>query len=284
MVRVAVVRLDAADGGSPSGRERARSQATAAVGRAREAGCDVVVLPEYASGWLPHLTIDLAEPAGGAFLTAMRAAAREHRIAVVVGSVRTTAEPGRAVNLTVVIGPEGDVLGGYDKVHRYDAFGARESELLEGGDPARPLVVEVPTGEGPLRVGVVTCYDLRFPESLRALTDLAGPAPDLVAVGAAWAAGEGKAETLRLLVRARAIENTVPVALASQGGWGRVGGAAVVDARGRVLAQTDDGEDCGAPSPVALAVAEVDLAETARVREVLPVLAHRRYRVVPAGE
>lgn len=284
MVRVAVVRLDAGDGGSREGRERARTQASDAVRRSAQAGCAVVVLPEYASGWLAHLTPALAEPADGPFLLAMRAAARENGVTVVVGTIATTPVPGRALNVTVVIGPDGSELGRYVKVHRYDAFGARESDLLDGGDPTAPLVVSVPTADGPVRLGVITCYDLRFPESMRALTDLADGPPDLVAVGAAWAAGEGKAETLRLLVRARAIENTVPVALASQGGRGRVGGSVVVDARGAVLAQTEEENDGGAPGEIAIATAEVDPFETTRVRELIPVLAHRRYRVVPAGE
>lgn len=299
-IRVAVVQLDAFVGANPDGsdpvpglsprrRVDAREAALSAVGQAAEAGCAVVVLPEYASGWLPRLMPALSEPDDGDFLTAIRAAAREHAITVVVGTVLPsegpTAQPPRARNVTVVVGPDGQELGRYTKVHRYDAYGARESDVLDGGHPAAALVVEVPVPDGTIRLGVVTCYDLRFPESMRALVDLAGgEPPDLVAVGAAWARGADKAHHLRTLVTARAIENTVTVALASQCGVGRVGGSAVIDARGAVLAQVDEGRDGGfLPGQGAgMAVAEVDLDAQRAVRAASPVLAHRRFRVVAA--
>lgn len=215
---------------------------------------------------------------------------------LVVGLV-LPAENGRARNVSVVLqgaaeGTRARVVGRYAKVHLYDAYGARESDLFDAGDPAAdgaPLVIEVAGPEGdPVRVGVLTCYDLRFPEAARALTDGAGGC-DVIVLGAAWAAGEGKADQLRTLVRARAIENTAYVALASQAGRGRVGGSAVIDPRGVVLAEVGPGSDAGcvgapgddvAPGAARIAVADVDLADLARVREVSPVLAHRRYRVV----
>lgn len=287
MVRIAVAQFDASLSEGPVA---PLEVAIAAVGRAADAGCAVVILPEYASGWLPRLVPELAKNEDGPFLTGLRAAARERAIAVVAGTVVPTAEPGRAWNVTVVLGPDGALLGRYAKVHRYDAYGARESDLLDAGDPAAPLVVEVPVPDGRVRIGVVTCYDLRFPESFRALVDLAPGAdpsrparvPDLVAVGAAWAAGPDKAEQLRVLVRARAIENTTFVALASQGGRGRVGGSAIVGPRGEVLTAVDDGHDGGASSDLRLAVADLEVGTLEPVRAASPVLAHRRYRVVPA--
>ena len=289
-VRLAVAQL-AADGpaaGEALGawRDRLLTLATRAVAAAGEAGCGVVVLPEYTSGWQARLGPELADDEGGALVVGLRSAARAAGIAVVVG-VLVPASGDRARNLTLVIAPDGEVVGRYAKVHLYDAYGARESDLLDAGEPGRPLVVDVPTADGwVLRLGVVTCYDLRFPESVRALTDVAGGAPvDVVAVGAAWSGGPDKAEQLRTLVRARAIENTAYVALASQAGRGRVGGSAIVDPRGVVLAAVDDGADrgsrVGADAPV-LAVATITGEELARVREASPVLRHRRYRVTPA--
>lgn len=290
--RVAVAQL-AADGPGLSGtegewRERLLLQARSAVRRAREQGADVVVLPEYTSGWLPRLVADLAEPESGLLVTGLRSAAAETGIVVVAGVLVPAATEGRAHNVTFVIGADGEVLGRYTKVHLYDAYGARESELLDAGEPGEPLVVDVPVTSGCLRLGVVTCYDLRFPESMRALVDCAaGEAPvDLVAVGAAWSGGEHKAEQLRTVVRARAIENTAYLALASQSGRGRVGGSVVVDPRGMVAAATDDGADrgsrVGADGEPTLAVATISGEVLTRVREVSPVLAHRRYRVRPA--
>ena len=243
---------------------------------AQDYRADVVVLPEYASGWSDPLHAGLAEDENGPFLSAVLACAAQHRVGVVLGVLLPTAQPGRAQNVTFVIGPDGAVLGRYTKVHLYDAYGARESDVLEAGDPrgdGAPLVVSVPTPTGTLRLGVATCYDLRFPESFRALLSVG--VPDVVAVGAAWADGEGKADQLRVLARARAIENTVYVALASQRGAGRVGGSAVIDPRGVVLDEAsgaDDGQ---------FAVAEFSAAQLAAIRTASPVLEHRRYDVRP---
>lgn len=298
-VRLAVVQLSADHGAEPAGRAAARAEAVRAVREAAAEGARLVVLPEYASGWEARLVPALAEPDDGPFLAALREVATACGVTVVAGVVLPTAQEGRALNVTVVVGPDGAELGRYAKVHRYDAFGARESDLLDAGDPARPLVLDVPCGDASLRLGVVTCYDLRFPESVRALLDLADGAapparageaaaatepprpPDVVAVGAAWASGPGKVEQLSVLTRARAIETTAYLALASQGGHGRVGASAVVDPTGAVLVSAV-GEDDGAPSDTRVLTADVDLAQLRAVRERVPVLAHRRYRVVPA--
>ena len=264
MTSVAVVQVDA--GGD---RAAARESAVAAIGRAADAGARLVVLPEYASGWAPAPGPDLVEPLDGPFVTAVREAARRAGVSVVVGVVAPHGgDDPRAVNLALAIGPDGALLGSYAKVHLFDAFGWRESDALAPGAPdAEPLVIDV---DG-LRVGVLTCYDLRFPESARRLADAGSQV--LVAI-AAWASGPGKAGQLAVLARARAIENTAYLLLASQCGPGRTGHSAVVDPLGEVLAEaTEDGEE--------ILLANLDPAAVAAARERVPVLRHRRYAVVP---
>jgi predicted amidohydrolase len=123
-------------------------------------------------------------------------------------------------------------------------------------------------------VGLLTCYDIRFPELAR---HLVAEGADLLVVPAAWAAGLFKEEHWVTLVRARAIENTVWVAAAGQvpdpesprtrapTGIGR---SMLVDPMGTVRL------DLG-PFP-GVAVGEVDTALTATVRDTLPCLEHRR--------
>src|SRR5690606_12511201 len=109
-----------------------------------------------------------ALPICGPFVTTLRRLAREHRVAAIAGTLVPGSAPGRAVNVVVAADAHGEIVGTYRKVHLYDAFGHRESDLLDAGDPAAPpLVLRV----GDLTCGVMTCYDLRFPESARRLVD-----------------------------------------------------------------------------------------------------------------
>jgi predicted amidohydrolase len=133
----------------------------------------------------------------------------------------------------------------------------------------RPPVVDV----AGVKVGVMTCYDLRFPEVGRALADAGA---QLVAVPAAWFRGPFKEEHWTVLLRARAIEDTVYVAGAGQCGTRYVGRSMVVDPMGVVVSAL--GEDEG------VAMAQIDVRRLGRVRAGNPVLKQRRFRVVADWE
>src|SRR5690625_4493073 len=261
---VAVVQL-AADTDTQAAAERS----AAAVRDAARGGAHLVVLPEYASGWAPRLTTELAQPLDGPFLTAVRAAAAETGGGVVAGTMGPTGTEGRCQNLAVLLGPDGQVAGEYRKVHLFDAFGVRESEVLDGGPAGASNLLTAQVGG--LRLGVATCYDLRFPEIFRLLAD-AGV--QLLVVIAAWADGPGKAEQLEVLARARALENTSYLLLASQPGGGRVGRSAVISPLGTVIEQ-------GAASDAVILHAELDQDVVTRARKAVPSLTHRRFHVVP---
>ncbi len=262
-LRVAIAQLEI-------GTDRAANlaRAVAAIGLGARAQADLVVLPEYASAFDPRGTgPEFAEPLDGPFVTTVRAAARGGRVAVIAGTTLPGERSDRAVNAVVGIDATGRLLGTYRKVHLYDAFGHRESDRLEPGPAdAAPLILPV----GGLRVGVLTCYDLRFPESARCVVD--GGA-DVLVVPAAWAAGPLKADHWRTLARARAIENTAVVIAVGQAGRGVTGRSLVVGPDGRVLAEFDD-----APT---VDVVDLDPAAVAAARATNPSLANRRYAVVP---
>ncbi len=116
-----------------------------------------------------------------------------------------------------------------------------------------------------LRVGLMTCYDLRFPEHARALVDAGA---ELLVVPAAWVAGERKVDHWRTLVRARAIENTVYVAAAAQPAPRYSGHSMLVDPLGDVLAEAGDGSE--------VVGAEISAAVLAQARRTNPSLANRR--------
>lgn len=260
---VAVVQL-AADSDAEANARRS----AAAVRDAARGGADLVVLPEYAAGWAPQITADLAQSPDGPFQTALRAAAAETQVWVVAGTV--VPSPGRVdrcQNVALLIGPDGQVAGQYRKVHLFDAFGVRESEVLDGGSPGAENVLTVDVGG--LRIGVATCYDLRFPETFRVLVD-AGV--EVLVVIAAWADGPGKAEQLEVLSRARALENTCYLLLASQPGEGRTGRSALIGPLGTVLDQGGAGDDV-------ILAATLDAQVVAEAREKVPSLTHRQFHV-----
>ncbi len=270
-VRVAVGQVASTDDHAAN-----RRAAVDAVQAAAVLGADLLVLPEYTAAFHPAgVGIELAEPLDGPFVTALREQAAATGVAVIAGTaVPGSAGPaasgaaGRAVNVVVAVDGRGDLVGSYRKVHLYDAFGTRESDRLEPGPAdAPPLVVDV----GGLTFGVLTCYDLRFPESARRLVDAGA---QVLVVPAAWASGPLKVAHWTTLATARAIENTAAVVAVGQTGRGVVGHSLVVGPDGVVRLALDE-----AP---ALRVVDLDPAELAAVRERNPSLVNRRYRVVPA--
>jgi predicted amidohydrolase len=210
---------------------------------------DLVVLPEYASAFDPHgVGVAHAEPLDGPFVTHLRARAAETGVAAIAG-VTLPGRDDRAVNAVVAVDASGALSGVYRKVHLYDAFGQRESDRLEPGDAAAaPLVLDV----AGLRFGVMTCYDLRFPESARRLVD----------------AGHWRA-----LAVARAIENTAAVVAVGMAGAGVVGRSLVIGPDGAVGLELDE--------KPAVRTVDIDGTRLADVRATNPSLANRRYTTVP---
>ena len=180
---------------------------------------------------------------------------------VVAGMFEAGPDPERPYNTLVV---RGGARADYRKIHLYDSFGYRESDRLCAPSPA-PTVVEVPGAAATLRVGVMTCYDLRFPELARLLVDAGA---EVLLVPAAWVAGPRKVDHWRTLVRARAIENTVFVVAVGQPGPRYSGHSLIVDPMGEVLAEAADGETT--------LHAVLDPGVLAEARRTNPSLANRR--------
>ncbi|ACZ20776.1 predicted amidohydrolase [Sanguibacter keddieii DSM 10542] len=239
-----------------------------AVAEALRVSGDLLVLPEYASGYdASGVGVAHAETLDGPFVTTLRELTAGTSLTVVGGMVQAAADGGLPGNVVVVV-RGGDLVGSYRKVHLYDAFGHRESDRLAAGDPAaEPLVVPV----GDLQVGVMTCYDLRFPESARRLVDAGA---QVLVVPAAWAAGPGKVEQWRILAQARAIENVSAVVAVGQAGRGVSGHSLLVGPDGAVAMELGDGP--------AYRTADVDAEGVVAERDRNPSLVNRRYTVVPS--
>jgi len=246
----------------------------AAAASAAAQGAQLAVFPE---GTQIRFSADLraaAEPLDGPFCQGLAATARSTGVAI-VASLFEPAPGDRVYNTTVGYEADGSLAAVYRKIHLFDALGYRESDSVAPGDD---VVIASLAG---LRVGFMTCYDIRFPELARAL---AAAGADLLVVPTAWAAGPFKEEHWVTLTRARAIENTIWVAAAGQvpdpaepptrapTGIGR---SLLVDPMGVVRLDLGVSADLG--------VGTVDTAQTASVRAVIPSLANRRTDILAAG-
>ena len=234
-----------------------------------ERGAGLVVFPEYSSYFTPKLGPDwvaAAEPLDGPFVEGLSDLASEAGTIIVAGLVETATVPDKFRNTIVAVAADGTLLSVSRKLHLYDAFGARESEWAEPGDVEPPQLFDA-VG---LRVGIQTCYDLRFPEVTRRLVDAGA---ELVLVPSEWVAGPGKVHAWTTLVTARAIENTVYLAAADHIPPVGVGHSMIVDARGELLASIESATDA--------VVAPVSRDHLDEVRRINPALQLRRFGVVP---
>jgi predicted amidohydrolase len=223
-------------------------------------GTDLVVFPEAFARDFGEAGSDVsafAEEIEGPFASAVGLVAAERRTTVVAGMFEKSDDPRRPFNTLVV---RGRSRADYRKIHLYDSFGHRESDRLSAG-AVEPQLVDV----AGLTVGLITCYDLRFPELARLLV---AEGAQVLVVPAAWVAGPRKVDHWRTLVRARAVENTVYVVAAGQPGPRYTGHSMVVDPLGDVLAEAGEG-------PETLR-ATVDAEVVARARRTNPSLANRR--------
>jgi predicted amidohydrolase len=263
-MRAAAVQLN-----SQEDKQRNLDSAARLVREAAGDGADLVCLPEK---W--NLLGDAAaliagaEPLDGPTLNAARDWARDLGIHLVAGSIAERVDGhDRLFNTSVLIGPGGDDLATYRKIHMFDVdvggVAYRESENEEGGDQ----IVSAELGD--LELGLTVCYDLRFPELYRIL---AVRGARVITVPSAFTAVTGR-DHWEVLLRARAIENQAFIVAANQFGpappqYESYGHSAIVDPWGAVLAM--------APNKECFVAADLDLEAQQRIREKLPALANRR--------
>ncbi|RZL09954.1 MAG: carbon-nitrogen hydrolase family protein [Rubrivivax sp.] len=257
--------------------------ARALIAEAAAAGAELVALPEYfcLMGRRDTDKLAIAETASSDALnsadtpiqTALAQAAREHGVWVIGGTLPlATPDPQHVSNSLLVFDPQGRQAARYDKIHlfcfddgqqRYD-----EASTLRPGDTPVAFTLTDRAGQA-WRIGLGICYDLRFPELFRALSQ--GDPCDLFVLPAAFTHTTGLAHW-ELLLRARAVENLCHVMAPAQGGEhpnGRrtFGHSMVVGPWGEVLAVQAEG-----PGVV---IAELDRAAQALRRQQLPALTHR---------
>jgi predicted amidohydrolase len=207
-------------------------------------------------------------------LVRFRQLAMELGIHLHIGSMAIRLGEDAVANRAFVIGPDGEIIARYDKIHMFDVDLAggesyRESKLYRAGTTA--AVADLPWA----RLGLSICYDVRFPYLYRSL---AHSGASVIAIPAAFTRTTGEAHW-HVLVRARAIETGAFVIAAAQGGHhedGRdtYGHSMIVDPWGTVIAEA------GTEPGVIVADIDPDMSATARAR--IPALTHDRPFALPA--
>ena len=242
------------------------------LNQAAEQGAELVVLPEYFC-LMGHNDEDkraIAEDEeGGPLQEYLGTQAKRLGIWLVGGTIPLKSPSGKVTNTQLVYNPRGELVARYDKIHLF-AFkrgneSYDESVVQQGGSTVTAF--DLPSQDGHTwRVGLSTCYDLRFPELYRQLR------ADLILVPSAFTYTTGQAHW-EILLRARAIENLAWLAAPAQGGhhangrrtWGQT---LVANPWGKIVAQLAEGEG--------VVVADLDWELMQEVRQQLPALQHRR--------
>ncbi len=247
MIEVALIQLD-------TSREARLARAIEALDRCKGAG--LVLLPEL---WnVDYLGFERyragSEPLLGSTLTALAAKAKELGAYILAGSI-IEEDKGKLCNTSVLLGPQGERIAAYRKIHLF-GYRSKEKDLLTPGD----RVVVAQTGLGAL--GLSICYDLRFPELYRAQLDQGAIA---FLIPAAWPLA--RIEHWQLLARARALENQCFLLGCNAAGPRYGGQSLVVSPKGEVLGEAGESEE--------ILKVQLDFKEVERVRAELPFLEDR---------
>lgn len=258
-MRAVLIQLAVPDYEQPKERSQRVQQLLSRVADSRQS-CDLVLLPELWKNGFSNFEqyARNAELSGGTIRTFSRWAQRLS-CTIVPGSFLEKCEDGGVSNTTPLILPDGSKAAEYRKVHLF-GYQSREAELLRPGEGV--TVADTPIG----RIGLATCYDLRFPEQFRAMVDAGA---QIFCVTAAWP--QVRLADWRLLCRVRALENQCFLFACNHVGThaGVAGGghSLAVAPDGTILAEAGEEEE--------ILTVEFDPAQVAHVRESFPVLRDR---------
>ncbi|PCK23177.1 apolipoprotein acyltransferase [Rhodococcus qingshengii] len=235
---------------------------------------DLVVLPELWAhgGFASDTWAAEAEPLSGDTVRRLAAVAARRGFWLHGGSLIERADEstyqgpeGRGLwNTAMLFAPDGELRTTYRKIHRF-GFGDGEPRLLEAGDQLTVTNIDFPSAA--IDVGLGTCYDLRFPEMFRSLTD---EGSSMLIVPAAWPLE--RVEHWRLLGRARAVENQSWMLQCNTAGTHR---GVTMGGHSQVIAPTGEVVGMLGPDAGVLSV-EIDLELVMKTRNSFPVLQDRR--------
>jgi deaminated glutathione amidase len=198
----------------------------------------------------------------GNFIATLRKAAKVNKISIIstIYEKNGSRFDNRVYDTAVLIDSNGEISSIYRKLHLYDALGFKESDKMMAGN-----MIEKPVKTSVGNLGLMICYDIRFPEMSRIL---AVKGANILVSPSAWVHGVMKEEHWQTLLKARAIENGSYMIAPNQIGNIFSGRSMAVDPFGVVLLDMGNREG--------MEVVEIDKPRVQKVRELLPLLKNRR--------
>lgn len=230
------------------------------MAEARKQNAFLIVFPEYFMiAYAAPEYVRQAQTLDGPFVSRMSELARHYQLWTLFGMNESANDtnPDKCYNTLVLIDSNGQIKGSYRKTHLFDAFHWKESDLtLPGTEIFTPI--DTPIG----KLGLGTCFDLRFPELARRQAQLGA---QIILYPAAWVNGEGKDVQWKTLLAARAIENGMYAIGCSQYTPDTyMGKSFASDPFGKILAEGTTNEE--------LLFVSVDCAQSDYARELIPSL------------
>jgi len=229
---------------------------------------ELVAFPEFMmfytnSSQTSNQLANLAETINGSFVNTIANAAKENHIQIVGSFYEKSRKKNQVYDTSFVINKSGKVISTYRKIHLYDALGFRESDkMISGSKITKPVKTSIG------KIGMMICYDLRFPEISRSLA-VAGS--EILIVPSAWVKGNMKEEHWITINKTRAIENGCYVIAPDQVGNIYCGRSIVVDPYGKILLDMKKKQGIG--------YVNIELKKIKQIRRILPLLKNRRPNV-----
>lgn len=238
------------------------------INEASKKNARLICFPEFQMAYSPpeqksESLHKIAEKITDNFVSTLSNSAKQNRINVIATLyeiINTNDKNHKVFDTGVIINELGKLQSIYRKVHLYDALGFKESKKLLAGS-----TIEKPSKTSVGKLGLLICYDLRFPEISRILTVNGA---NILVSPSAWIAGFMKREHWGIMVRARAIENGVYVLAPNQVGNIYCGHSMAVDPFGATIVDMENREG--------IEFIDIDCSKIDTTRRTLPLLTNRR--------
>ena len=260
MTKIAIVQLKAS-----TNKETNLKKILEFIKKAAKQKAKLVAFPEFmmfytTSSQTPAKLASLAETIQGKFVASIANAANENSIEVVGTFYEKSKKKNRVYDTSFLIDKTGKIISTYRKIHLYDALGFRESDKLQAGSK-----IIKPSKSSIGKLGMLICYDLRFPEMSRIL---ASAGSEILVAPSAWVKGKNKEEHWITINKTRALENGCYVIAPDQVGNIYCGRSIVVDPFGKVLLDMKKRQGIG--------FVDISLDKVKETRRILPLLKNRR--------